>query len=104
MNEEQLKKLFSDDAFMASILEMETAEEVQKSLADKGLELSLDEIAIIKNTLNSEETELSEDDLKAISGGVAITSVICGIIIGSAAASGAFTLGKAVHSWTNRRW
>ena len=48
--------------------------------------------------------ELSEDDLKAISGGVAITSVICGIIIGSAAASGAFTLGKAVHSWTNRRW
>lgn len=104
MNEEQLKKLFSDDAFVASILEMETAEEVQKSLADKGLELSLDEIAIIKNTLNSEETELSEDDLKAISGGVAITSVICGIIIGSAAVSGAFTLGKAVHSWTNRRW
>ena len=101
MNEEQLKKLFSDDTFVASILEMETAEEVQKSLADKGLELSLDEIAIIKNTLNSEETELSEDDLKAISGGVAITSVICGIIIGSAAA---FTLGKAVHSWTNRRW
>ena len=104
MNEEQLKKLFSDDTFVASILEMETAEEVQKSLADKGLELSLDEIAIIKNTLNSEETELSEDDLKAISGGVAITSVICGIIIGSAAVSGAFTLGKAVHSWTNRRW
>ena len=104
MNEEQLKKLFSDDAFVASILEMETAEEVQKSLADKGLELSLDEIAIIKNTLNSEETELSEDDLKAISGGVAITSVICGIISGSAAVSGAFTLGKAVHSWTNRRW
>lgn len=104
MNEEQLKKLFSDDAFVASILEMETAEEVQKSLADKGLELSLDEIAIIKNTLNSEETELSEDDLKTISGGVAITAVICGVIIGSAAASGAFTLGKAVHSWTNRRW
>ena len=104
MNEEQLKKLFSDDAFVASILEMETAEEVQKSLADKGLALSLDEIAIIKNTLNSEETELSEDDLKNISGGVAITSVICGIIIGSAAVSGAFTLGKAVHSWTNRRW
>ena len=59
MNEEQLKKLFSDDAFVASILEMETAEEVQKSLADKGLELSLDEIAIIKNTLNSVETQLS---------------------------------------------
>ena len=104
MNEEQLKKIFSDDAFVASILEMETAEEVQKSLADKGLALSLDEIAIIKNTLNSEETELSEDDLKTISGGVAITAVICGVIIGSAAASGAFTLGKAVHSWTNRRW
>ena len=79
MNEEQLKKLFSDDTFVASILEMETAEEVQKSLADKGLELSLDEIAIIKNTLNSEETELSEDELKSISGGAEIPEIITSI-------------------------
>ena len=98
MNEEQLKKLFSDDAFVASILEMETAEEVQKSLADKGLELSLDEIAIIKNTLNSEETELSEDELKNISGGADIPGIIASI------ADAIGKLGDYVDKWTRNRW
>ena len=69
MNNEQLKELFSDEAFVTSILELETVEEVQKALADKGLELSIDEIITIKNTLANEETELSEDDLENVAGG-----------------------------------
>lgn len=104
MNEELLKELFSDEAFVASILEMETAEEVQKTLSEKGVELSLDEIATIKNTLSSEESELSEDELENVAGGAIITSIICGLIIGGAAIAGAVDLGKNVNNWTRRRW
>ncbi len=104
MNEEQLKELFSDEAFVASILEMENAEDVQKALADKGLELSLEEIATIKSTLSNEEAELSEDELENVAGGAIITSIICGLIIGGAAIAGGINLGKNVNKWTNRRW
>lgn len=104
MSEQQIQELFSDEAFVTSILEMETPEEVQAALADKGLELSLEEISSIQNTLNTNEGELSEDELENVAGGIAITTVICGLIIGGAAASGGFNLGKAVHRWTRRRW
>ena len=104
MNEAQLKELFSDEAFVTSILEIDNAEDVQKALADKGLELSLKEITTIQKTLSEEEGELSEDDLENVAGGVAITSIVCGLIIGASAASGAVTLGKAVDNWTRRRW
>lgn len=75
MNEEQVKELFSDEAFVASILEMETSEEVQKAFSDRGLDLSLDEIEIIKNSLSNEETELSEDDLETVTGGIRIAGI-----------------------------
>lgn len=106
MNEQQIKEIFSDEAFVNSILEMETPQDVQKALSEKGLDLSLEEINTIKNTLinNDNEGELSEDDLENVAGGVAVTTVICGLIIGAAAASGTFQLGKAIHNWTRRRW
>lgn len=104
MNEQQIKELFSDEAFTASILEMETPEEVQKALSDKGLELSLEEISTIQNSLLNNEGELSEDELENVAGGIAVTAVICGLIIGGAAAGGLFKMGKAVDNWTNRRW
>lgn len=105
MNEQQIKEIFSDESFVNSILEMETPQDVQKALSEKGLDLSLEEINTIQNTLinNDNEGELSEDDLENVAGGVAVTTVICGLIIG-AAASGTFQLGKAIHNWTRRRW
>jgi lactobin A/cerein 7B family class IIb bacteriocin len=106
MNEEKIKELFSDEAFVDSILEMETPEEVQKALSDKGVELSLEEIGTIKDTLASSDGELSENELEEVAGGVVITAttVICAAIIGSAAIGGTVSLGKAVNTWTRRRW
>lgn len=104
MSEEQIKELFSDETFVASILEMETPEEVQKALSERGLDLSLEEINTIQNSLSNEEEELSEDQLEEVAGGFAVTTLVCGLIIGGAAAGGAFSLGKAVHGWTRRRW
>lgn len=51
MNEQQIKEIFSDEAFVNSILEMETPQDVQKALSEKGLDLSLEEINTIQNTL-----------------------------------------------------
>lgn len=104
MNEQAIRELFSDETFIASILAMETPEEVQKALAEKGLDLSLEEISAIKNTLTEDEGELSEDDLENVAGGIALTTLICGLIIGGAAAAGTVSLGKAVNGWTRRRW
>ena len=101
MDEKLLKELFSDEAFVASILELETAEDVQAALKKKGVELSLDEITAIQKALvnSSEEAsaELSDDDLENVSGG-SVTAII------GAAVAGVIALGSAVHEWTNRRW
>lgn len=103
MNEQKIKEVFSDQAFVESMLEMETAEDVQKALAEKGLDLSLAEIQSIKNSLENTEGELSEESLENVAGG-SITAIVCGLIIGGAVAGGAFGLGKAVNNWTRRRW
>ena len=105
MNEQQIKEIFSDESFVNSILEMETPQDVQKALSEKGLDLSLEEINTIQNTLinNDNEGELSEDDLENVAGGVAVTTVICGLIIG-AAVGGTIKLGNSVNNWTRRRW
>jgi len=103
MNEQKIKEIFADEAFVSSILEMETPEEVQKALADKGLDLSVDEINTIKESLSAEEGELSDEQLEDVSGG-SITAVICGLIIGGAALAGGVSLGKAINNWTRRRW
>ncbi len=100
MDEERIKELFSDEAFVNSILEMETPEEVQKALAEKGIDLTIDEICTIQKSLSQSDGELSEDDLENVAGG----SIIATLIIVAAGIAGAASLGKAVHGWTRRRW
>lgn len=103
MTEQKIKEIFSDEAFVASLMEMETPEEVQKALAERGLDLSTEEIEKIRETAASQEGELSDDALEGVAGG-SLTAIICGLIIGGAAAGGLFSLGKAVNNWTRRRW
>ncbi len=106
MNEQLAKKIFSDQAYVETLLNMETAEEVQASLKEKGLELSVEDINETKNILVQRYNgELSEDDLEDISGGcitLATGFLIAGII--SAVSAGTVTLGNKVHGWTGGRW
>jgi len=105
MNDEQIKELFSDEVFVNSLFELDEPEDVQKALAAKGLNLSLEEISVIRNSLQNENTdELSEDELESVSGGVAVTAVVGAIIIAVSAVAGAGALAKKVTQWTNRRW
>lgn len=103
MTEQKIKEIFADEAFVASLMNMETPEDVQKALAERGLDLSVEEIEKIREMADSQEGELSDDALEDVAGG-SVTAIICGLIIGGAAASGAFKLGQAVNNWTRRRW
>ncbi len=100
MEEEKIRELFSDETFVSSLLELETPEEVQKALAEKGVDLTIDEICTVQKSLMQSDGELSEEDLENVSGG----SIIATLIIVVAGIAGAASLGKAVNSWTRRRW
>ena len=73
MENEKIQEILKDKKFSSQVLKMETPEEVQKAFKQKGLELSLDEIGIIGDLVNSmiarNSTDLSEEDLEEIAGG-----------------------------------
>lgn len=100
MNEAKIKEVFSDEAFVKTLLEMDNAEDVQKAVSEKGIDLSLEEINTIQSTLASGE-ELNEDQLENVAGGFAV-SAICALI---GAITGAVVgVGNGVDRWTSRRW
>ena len=107
MNEERIKEVFSDEAFVKELLSKETPEEVQAMLEDKDIEVSIAEIVklremIIKKAENPDaDVELGDDDLEEVSGGIVI-DVIFAVAV-TAVMVGGFG-GIAVHEKTNGRW
>ena len=77
MDKHQIMEVMRDEDFVNEILDMQTTEEVKEAFAEKGLELSLEEIDIISQIINKmvdkNTTELSDDDLREISGGSVIS-------------------------------
>ena len=84
MNIKEIKEVFSDEAFVKGLFELETAAEVQAALKEKGAELTEEEILAIceffakvksgeiapgKLSKQSENGELSEETLEQIAGG-----------------------------------
>ena len=72
-NQEKFKKLLQDEDFVAKLLEMQTPEEVQEEFEKQGIDIKLDEVgqlgSAINYMINKGKTELTEDDLKDVSGG-----------------------------------
>ena len=79
MDKHQIMEIMRDEDFVNEILDMQTTEEVKEAFAEKGLELSLEEIDIISQIINKmvdkNTTELSEEDLEEISGGSLISKI-----------------------------
>ena len=73
MENEKIQEILKDKEFSSQVLKMETPEEVQKAFKQKGIELSLEEVGIIGDLVNSmiakNSTSLSEEDLEEIAGG-----------------------------------
>jgi hypothetical protein len=109
MDEQKIKELFADEAYVSSLLALDTAEEVQASLAEKGLDISTTEITRILNSLQNyseSDRELSEADLETVSGGlVGVALLFFGLImgiIGVGTTAGMLTMDDS--SCSRRRW
>ena len=67
-----LEKLLSDDAFASSLVTMQSAEEVQVALKEKGLDLTIEEINSLAKALNeasATDKDLSAEELDNVAGG-----------------------------------
>jgi hypothetical protein len=72
MDKAKAKEIFSDAVFVTSLLKLETAEEAQKALEARGLEVSLEEIKAIGDVLEKDAEnggKLSEADMGNVAGG-----------------------------------
>ena len=87
MNTEKMKEVFSDEAFVKGLFELETATEVQAALKEKGVEMSEEEILGIRELLikmengevsveQLENGELPEELLEQVAGGSIFLTVM----------------------------
>ena len=92
MDNEKLKKIFSDEEFVIELLGLENPEDVQVLLKTKGIDLDLDQICKFGemldkklSALTAEEGEISEEELEDVAGGwFAIVMPIVSTIVGGA--------------------
>ena len=88
MDQNLVKKVFSDGEFVEALAQMETAKEVQTALKGKGLEFSMDEINDVMSKLKAaQETELLDEQLDNVAGGAVFVVIapIAKTVIGSVA-------------------
>ena len=89
MNEERIKEVFSDEEFVKELFSKETPEEAQALLAEKEIGMSIDELVKLKDLVaaklqaaeNGESTEITEEDLADVAGGVAVLFAIMGLVV-----------------------
>ena len=112
MNErsEQLKAVFSDKAFVRTLLEAENEAAAKKLLADKGAALSDEEFqaigeiceAVQNGAITQEQLsgELDESALEQVAGGIQIQTVVDGVLSLAIVAS----FGYCIYDGVTRRW
>lgn len=100
MNIEKIKEALNDKAFAASLVNLDTAEAIQAALKEKGLDVSeqdsraiLDALTKVKSGEISKEqieklhqqaenSELSEEALEQVAGGLGIFGWVVVIVVG----------------------
>ena len=107
MNEERIKEVFSDEAFVKELLSKETPEEVQELLEDKDIEMSIGEIEKAKEMILKKledpdaELELSDEDLEDVAGGSLLGACLILVYVVTPCVT---ALGIHVDNQTNGRW
>jgi len=93
MDEQRMKEIFSDGAFVKELLDMETPAQVQMAFKGKGVNLTEAEVVQIRDQINKHiesgaiSDELSLDQLDDVAGGLA--PLLIGIAVLIAAVGGA---------------
>ena len=111
MNEERIKEIFADEEFVKEFFSKETPEEAQAMLAEKDIDVSIEELVAIKNIIDKklqseekgEDDELCDDDLENVAGGVLLTGTAC-ILITVAVPAVLGLLFTGVGLAAERRW
>ena len=106
MNEERIKEIFADEEFVKELFSKETPEEAQALLAEKDIDVSIEELVKLKDLVvaklqaaeNSESAELTEADLEDVAGGTFGISVVIAIV-GILYLCGSVTLIKTTNRW-----
>ena len=76
---EKIIALAKDEQFINSLLTMEDNVEVQKAFAEKGVDLTVEQIDQMAEMLFGRDGELNEGELEAVSGGfLAEAAIVCG--------------------------
>lgn len=131
MTKEKLMEVFSDKQFVESLFKMDTPQEVQKALSEKGVDVTVEEIEQARELLiryengqlsekeqsildmfQKGEGELSDKDLEDVSGGFVITvsallfgAGVYSLITWAGVAGTALTAGAiATEVGTRGRW
>ncbi len=89
MNEERIKEVFADKEFVKKFFGKETPEEAQDLLAEKDIDVSIEELVAIKDIIvkklqseeKGEDDELCDDDLENVAGGVLLTGTACILVV-----------------------
>jgi len=101
--EQLIKEIFSDEEYVKGLIALETPEEVQASLQEKGLEITVEEINTMKDLLSKmNDGELSDEDLESVSGGCVAVLIGCGAAV-AATAVGSIVALLALDA-RSRRW
>ncbi len=70
---EKLNELLKDEAVVKELLEQETAEDAQKFLAGKGVEISIEDLEKIQQALAAQsEGEMDDSQLENVAGGASL--------------------------------
>ncbi len=101
--EEKIKALMAEEAFAEKLMACEEPEQVQALFAEKGVELSLDEVVAIGKGVSAalgEGDELDEDALDSVAGGSVASDVVNAIV---GAVSTIAKNWRSIKNWF-RRW
>lgn len=90
MKKEEISEAMKDVKFVEKIVDIESAEEMQKTFAEKSINLSLEEsqavITTLKKLCETKPGEISDETLEEISGGantkesLVPLAVVCGLV------------------------
>lgn len=119
MDVNHLKEVLKDKSFTTSLLQLETAKQVQDTLKEKSIDITIDEIKQIQDLIiryqqgqlsneekkifdlvsKSDDNELNEEDLEAVTGGFGFIFLGAVFVVGIAA-----VITDSIMDYKERRW